>query len=689
MLLVPVRAATKSGELRLALGRPGQHLAFTQLVGPDGRNWLGAFSGGDVVWKLVLKGPNNAVKEITSADARLSAVDETASRRVLSATVPVGENAAALVKLTIRASKDRSLSYWSLSAALPEGWRVIQYDFPVLPNIRVEKGLKMAAPYGWGLEYDVKQGMAYDGAYPSACAAMQFVAFYRDGQGLYVGIHDPKGRQKSIIVRAGADLASFDCRGWAAVDAKAGGTFTVPFDAAIGTFAGDYYDAAQIYRDFTFSADWGKAGPVSKRVIPQWLKNNDLWLMSELSPMADMRLARQSVDYFGQPFSFHWYRWHQIPQDVLFPDYFPPKPGFAGGVEELQGMGIDVMPYINGRIADPNSRQWSSEHLEKAAVKLENGSLFPEEYVPKALLDVMCPSAAQWQDKIAEISGRLATQYGVNGVYIDQIGAAGPLRCFDPSHGHPLGGDLVWTDGYRTMLDKIRGRLPSEVALTTEEDAECYIDKFDAQLLVNTPTSEQTPIPLFPSVYSGRVVTFGFQYVGRGDFRRSLPFRAKMARAFVWGSQVGWVRTVDVLAPDSADEAEFLRNLAHCRRFGHQFVVTGKFLGMLDAQGDNPRVQCDADATFGGLYKIDLPTVLASQWLAEDGSIGVLLANMSDEPRSVTVTPRGTEAKSSAKSTFRIFGPDGLISAARTTSVSQTVTVPARSALILSMEGKE
>ncbi len=176
--------------------------------------------------------------------------------------------------------------------------------------------------------------------------------------------------------------------------------------------------------------------------------------------------------------------------------------------------------------------------------------------------------------------------------------------------------------------------------ITTEESAECWIDQFDALLLVNTPITAGTPIPLFPAVYSGRTITFGFLYFPADDLERSLPFRAKMARAFVYGSQLGWIQPTLIMQPEYAKEAEFLRNLARCRRAGHKYLTYGRFMGLLDVRGDNPRVKGEGSGSFGGSYKIDLPSVIGSAWLAEDGSLGIALANMSDDPHEVEVESR-------------------------------------------------
>ena len=94
--------------------------------------------------------------------------------------------------------------------------------------------------------------------------------------------------------------------------------------------------------------------------------------------------------------------------------------------------------------------------------------------------------------------------------------------------------------------------------ITTEEDAECWLDQFDALLLVNTPTGSGTPIPLFPAVYSGRAIVFGFLYFPKDDLERSLPFRVKMARCFVFGSQLGWIQPKQIMQPEFASQCGHL-----------------------------------------------------------------------------------------------------------------------------------
>lgn len=675
------------GGLRVVFTESDGKVTLTSLSGPGGAEWLAKPGESRDVWRLWMKGPEGESRELKSSEMPLP----TAKRGwALQWEVPWAgaapqPPASAYVSLQVATNEDKPLSEWWLSVALPKGWSVARCDFPIIPDIAVRDGLKLAAPSGWGLEYDVKPGMSYGATYPSCQAAMQFVALYGGGNGLYLGLHDSEANHKYMEVKAREDGAGFLCTNWPSLDSVSN------YKAVIGTFQGDYYDAARIYRDFTFGTPWGKCGPVSKRPIAEWLKDTDLWLMPSAEPLKNVEACRKAGEYFGVPTALHWYNWHQIPFDTLYPDYFPAKEGFAEGVKALKDAGFRVMPYINGRLCDPNSKAWKEEGADKAAARTEDGKPYTEVYGSKVPLNVMCPYTKMWQDKVASLVSDLVNECGVDAVYIDQISAAAPVRCFNAEHGHPIGGGSFWVSGYRMMLDGIRKKVPAGKMLTTEESAECWVDQLHALLLVNTATSDSArPIPLFPAVYSGRAITFGFQYIARDDISKSLPWRAKMARAFTWGAQLGWVGVERIMAPEAAKEAEFLRNLARCRRFAHQFVLNGDFLGMIDVRGDNPRMRGEATGSFGGTYHTDMPAVTASAWRGRDGSLGILLANMSDETREVEVTPPLARVQLNAFAGYvvKTHGPEGLASTERSTSTVRKVTVAPRSATVVAMAAR-
>jgi hypothetical protein len=635
------------------------HGLVVALIGDAlGPEWFQLPGKDDSLWRVALQGPGSATAELTSANTVFSGgrgVGDTATTLAWDGSLKDGQ-----AQITLEVSSDRGarIVRLHLSATLPTGWRVVRADWPILPSILVEPGLKMAAPFGWGLEYDVKPGMSYEGTYPSLVASMPFVAFYRGGKGLYVGMHDKQGNHKHLAVKAGEGSVGVTCTHWPSDADTAGGRYSPEFDVAVAAFDGDYWNAAQIYRAFNRGTPWG--GPRGglrlanqTRPVPGWLKDIDLWLMPSAEPLKNVDACRKAGEFFGVPIALHWYNWHEIPFDTLYPDYFPAKPNFREGVKALQDAGFRVMPYINGRLCDPNSKTWTQEGADKAAARQADGKPYAEVYGSKVPLNVMCPYTRFWQGKIGGIVDRLVHECGVDGVYIDQIGAAGAVRCFDPDHGHSPGGGTFWFDGYRKMLDQIRARLPKDRMITTEENAECWNDQFDALLMVNTPsTGGRRIIPLMPAVYGGRLITFGFQYMSGDDIPKVLPFRAKMARAFLWGAQLGWINVDMIMADNARREAQFLRNLARARSGAHEFLLTGRFLGEAEVTGDLPRLKGEGSAG-SGKYSIDLPAVMATAWLAADGTLGLAVVNLSDEPRLVEVRPPWPRLKELHN------GPDG------------------------------
>jgi len=337
---------------------------------------------------------------------------------------------------------------------------------------------------------------------------------------------------------------------------------------------------------------------------------------------------KEAARRFDVPLAVHWYNWHQIPFDVNYPEYFPAKPGFAGGVRELVAAGQTVMPYINGRLWDTAGANFPEART--AACKKPGGKeIYIETYGSGAKLAPMCPWTPLWQSRVGKIVRRLHEECGVNAVYIDQIGSAGPVLCHDPSHGHPPGGGSHWVEGYRKMLQPLgdfareRGMVP-----TTENNAEPYMDTIDA-FLTWLPRSD-SEIPLITAVYSGRAVYF------------SSPSRAGMepdafamvqGRDLLWGCQLGWMG-FDLLESRRKEQAEYLLRCARYRRALERYLLLGELLGELDLEESPPPLE----AKFGGwkgTQPARLPSVMTAVWRSPEGRLALLLANLSGKPRTV------------------------------------------------------
>ena len=604
---------------------------------------------------------------------------------VLNWDAELGKDDYLRVIVTGRFEKASKLSYWSIKVKLPEEWVVSRVDFPVFSYIPANKGIKLAVPMGWGIEYDVKDGLNNEGLYPSCLASIQMLAFYKNGEGIYIATHDKNAHHKEFRAKADKGTAEFRLINWTAYPEKKTNQYQLPYEVCIGTYLGDYHQAADIYREFSFQTKWGNIKPISKRNIPDWLKRTDLWLRPDGNEPTSYPMLKEALAYYDVPVALHWYRWHQIPYDTLYPEYFPARPEFKKQVKECQQAGTYVMPYINGRLWDPITKTWKSKKAYDNAVKQENGEFVTEIYGSKVPLHPMCPSSKLWKDTVTNLVKRLFKEINVNGVYIDQIGASWPHRCFNPKHKHALGGGDFWYQEYRQMLDQIRKVVPKGRMITTEENSECWVDQFDAQLVLNMHASAGKWIPLYPLVYADRVISFGFLYFPEGDFDKSLPFRVKMQKCLLYGSQLGWIFPNTLMKPEYHKDREFLKELAKVRAFAHDFVAGGQLLGLLDVGGKNPKVKGEGKCIFGPVYKIDQKSVEASVWKSEKNQYGILLANVGQKEYDVELNLPETlvPVKALKNKTIKIYTPDGLAMEGKLKNSTLIFRMPASSGLVI------
>ena len=243
------------------------------------------------------------------------------------------------------------------------------------------------------------------------------------------------------------------------------------------------------------------------------------------------------------------------------------------------------------------------------------------------------------------MNDRILTELGTNGVYIDQIGCAASVPCYAPNHDHAPGGGQWWPESYRKMLTDIRKDLygTKNLAITTEENVECYMDLFDMMLVVNSPhTPYVKMIPLFPLIYSDRCVYSGFTYVpwklNDGSFNYITM------KSLLWGSQLGWVSPELLMRDENHNEQVFLKNLAEFRKGQHDLFLGGNFIDEFIPGGDNPVVNIP------NYQKTNV--VMGAQWLSTKGRGAYILANMSTTDRTVTL-PDGKQVTVKALSALR------------------------------------
>ncbi|MCC7353638.1 MAG: hypothetical protein IT330_07745 [Anaerolineae bacterium] len=573
---------------------------------------------------------------------------------------------------------------------MPEGWGVVHRD-PIHADLRL--------PTGWNIFDDPTiQSDTFAVDYPMGLWTMQFVALCEGRSGLYLAAHDREGHQKrfQVIPHPVEERLAWQITHYPAEMGAAGKDYHLPYPVVVGTFTGDWIDAAKIYRQWAKGDSiWFPPTPTEmSQETPQWFKEIALWgrvgVVGSRVIAGDAATAvpeaLRFAEHFGVPVAVHWYGWHQIPFDDHYPEYLPPKEGFKEGVAKLRAAGVRVIPYINGRLFDPRTESWQREGAAAFCALNEHGEKYEEIYGQSPPLSPMCPKTPYWQNKIASIVEELVGEYGVDGVYIDQIGAAAPKLCFNPAHPHAAGGGHFWVEGYREMLQRARTQIRRknpDAVLVTEDGAEPYSGLLDGFLMCNQ--TMEAMVPAYPAVYGDVNLTFG-RYLYAEDAEAIWPFRVKAAQMFTFGAQMGWL---SAWIFDFPREAEYLKMLAQVRYRSLKYLAYGELVHppMVDAAG-LPAISTQWEL-WRKAQRVTVLPILYSAWQAPDGALGIAVTNLSDDahPFRWTLDPqvhpvaRGGNEREVHKS-----GPNG-VESSRVVPAHRRVggeeTVPPRSAFVL------
>ena len=575
---------------------------------------------------------------------------------------------------------------------------------------------------GFGVVHRPPQ--SFSGQYPQA--TMQYLASYgpvpssHSVFGVYVGAHDPKASSKGLgcqVSTAGTHV-NFEIQAIVPNAGEGGITYEQNWPIVVSVFENDWWDAAQIYRKWALaSADWTRQGSMAQRMdeIPNWAfglttwinthwQQNDIFNTTGGDPEVVYNRVKAISERFGlseNQLGLHWYEWDTLGYeegsnyskctseitcgfDTHYPEYFPVRSKFQAKLKAIQKMGVRVAPYINGRIFDQATKSWTAQggEAKQSAAKSASAilncsktlSLYNESYGSKAVFAVMCPHTKYWQHTIADVVDRIVNDYKTDGVYIDQIAAAGPRPCWDKSHGHPVGGGHHWVDGYKQMLATVRAVAGPNKMILTESNAEPFLDGInmfltlvgfaggDLPYVPSKAGSGKMIVPAFQSVYGGYVFFVGAMFY-RDDF---LPdpdtFAAKIANQFLFGAQLGWFslggrsnhpqnHIFDLLMSAEYDaEILYLQRLSSAKSVAADYFNHGSALRNLELQingttdqfavktlPNHPRGHGSVEGESGlGLV---FPSVMSSAWRSghADSVLVSITTVMRDVPAEIDV----------------------------------------------------
>lgn len=565
------------------------------------------------------------------------------------------EDKSLTVRVTVDLPPDSGIAQWRIFVENgSDYWGVSQVSFPLVNGFPAPEAYDVARPtFAEGGQLLPKVKDTVRGRHPSGGWPMQFCSLQRGRDSVYLGTRDGEGQAKNFHIEPGKQLYVVH---YPEGIGQAGTGWNDCYPVEFGPFQGTWVQAAHHYRDWALKQKWATAGKLSERRVPAKIKDAAFWVCdswiwkedpkekasditgwvwkekpkrdaAQVDPHELNKPLLDALQEMGVPTAIHWYNWHETRFDNNYPHYLPAKPGFAERVKELTAKGVLVMPYINGSSADMNIPDW--EKFAPSAIVDEADGYRHHLYSEAAgRLLTMCPSQQFWQRTIAGVVESLVSEYGVNGVYVDQISAMEHELCFNKEHGHALGGGHYWVDGHRNTLRKIRNvaeRAGRDVTITSEGADEVFLDLVDANLTWAQPT--ETQIPLMPLVYSGYTVFFGSPC----DYQQSDQFfRFAQGQALIDGRQNGWMN-LRLFEQKNATKVSYLKACARTRVAYGKYLTYGQLVEPLEPLDPVPSFTEDAFG-WNKKHRGTAPLAEGRLWKAEDGSLAVFFANYGDQP---------------------------------------------------------
>ena len=628
------------------------------------------------------------------------------------------------VTLLVRASADDRLSRWSCRVRNGEGLRVVDVQFPfvvvpddetasvVLPASHAGhliQGDRLAAlpvddPHRWQLIPENGNSPHYPGRYFA-----QFLAYYCAEGGLYMACEDTEGNVKmlgAVQREPGIRLGIAHVGDW-----PTAGERTLEYEVVLGTFEGDWYDAADLYRSWSLRQKW--ATPLTRRAdIPEWLLESPPHITIRLQGYVDdgpapaieeflpyekcLPLLQGIADEVGSSLTAVLMSWERGGPWV-YPDCFPP----VGGDESLarftalsRERGWHVGSFCNGT-------RWVTRHLfngyegqeyfdvhhgERSVCRRHDGELWAEQWDANWRPSYTCCMAADPTKEIAIDFVRQLIGWGMESIqYFDQNCNAATFPCFASDHNHPPAPGKWMAAAMEEMVAAFRQAAEeageTEVIQSTENPCNEYcLQLFQQSDVRVSPPSSGLPdfIPLYHYLFHECTIMHGMMSTGGEPY--ALPIRN--AWNGVLGEIPGAVMTGDGellnretfnWAPwepkvgSNEDALEMIRTVTALRRgVGRGFLVYGRMQRPADVE------ELEVVEWVHGGRSYAVPAVAHAAWLAPDARHGVVLANWTTEERAVTVH----DARLGDTATVHTCGRAVETSRAGLTGARISVTVP-------------
>jgi len=473
--------------------------------------------------------------------------------------------------------------------------------------------------------------------YPGGGYQMQYSAYYRKlghpyypdptrSAGVYLAIYDgaPVAPKKfTYTVNAGAGKFTYACTNNPNDVSTIGVDYIMPYDHILGVFAGDWYDAAQIYRQWSTQQGWTSKGPVSSRTdMADWYKKVTAVHRTDGENTTPVESATKALELNGMitgPMMVKWYKWGSS-RDNDYPPVLDAQPGFATAVSTMVDANIFPFPYVNGRMWSSYDPCWPV--VKPYAKRDPDGTIHWASGGDSYCAD-MEYGTSFWRNYMANICADIVQTHGVKGIYLDEMGKVPEYGDYDPNHGIPLGineSSVAFEhQGMEEMVAAVHAIDP-DVMFWGEGCAEFAMDVLHGKLISYTLYKGFTTPP-FAAVYHDY-----WSYTGRNT-----STEMEIGWLFTIGAQIGR------LWPSITDDPviiDYLAGITELRSIASKYLIFGKMMRppLIDAT-ELPELSQEVKGNM-----VYLPAIMASAWKSPYGQLGLAVTNMHDSPLDVNIT---------------------------------------------------
>ncbi len=589
--------------------------------------------------------------------ARFALLDKDGNRRILTTDAALmhaeggeeitlaftgvgGENFSCTAKVRL----GDSLTFWRLNVCNGTGDLLEWIDFPcvsVPADLRDNGGnFRLFSSMMEGVEISdatlrEKTGPAalqaypprgWEGIYPGA-APMQFMAYYDGIRGLYFASHDPSGNYKFVEwAREGNSLRLSQQM---YPQCGRAGEYSYDYDVVLGVFEGDWYGAAEIYRDWLYGAGVLTLPPLSENAdIPDWIKaspvvvtypvrgEKDHGSMPDNPAFFPYGNALPVLDGYAREWDssllvllMHW----ESTAPWAPPYSWPPYGGeemLRSFSDALHARGHRLGLYCSGLgwtqrsgILPDYSREEQFREEDIGRI-VEVGPSHKLAFTPICGMPIregydMCP-ACEKTKQIAE-SELLKMAEGTGADYIqffDQNLGGNTYACYSEEHGHPPAPGKWMAEEMRALVRRMKEKLRAEGsgAVLGCEAAACeplVNDLFFNDLRYNINYKFGTPVPAYNFIFHGYVCNFMgnhncssmlvdlHRYPDYVYYRYAYSFLQGDVLTVVLkgGGKMNWEWDLpwdDDCEPDQEELSRFIRALNGARRQYAEFLVYGR-----------------------------------------------------------------------------------------------------------------